>query len=94
MASSKLRSPVQDLRDSDAYNAELKDKCDERENECDELEKQVDDLNLMRDLLRGESGEVDGKYKDMRMKWQRAVQTLMDIQHQLQVKPLAHVGGK
>ena len=65
----------QDLRDSDSYNAELKDKCEELENENDELERQVDDLVT----------------KDMRMKWQRAVQTLMNMQHRLQTSPLAQV---
>ena len=81
----------QDLRDSDSYNVELKDKCEGLENECDELERQVDELVTMRDFLSGEIGELDGKYKGMRMKWQRAVQTLMDMQHQLQTRPLAHV---
>ena len=81
----------QDLRDSDSYNVELKHKCEELENENDELERQVDDLVIMRDFLSGKIGELDGKYKDMRMKWQRAVQTLMDMQHRLQVNPLAQV---
>lgn len=90
----------QDLRDSDAYNAELKDKLDALEGDDNELEKEVDDLTLMRDSLSGDIGELDGKYKDVRMKWQVAHEKLEAIKFELDRRPIARTiyttrtGGK
>ncbi|CAK9005866.1 unnamed protein product, partial [Durusdinium trenchii] len=90
----------QDLRDSDAYNAELKDKLDALEGDDNELEKEVDDLILMRDSLSGDIGELDGKYKDVRMKWQVAHEKLEAIKFELDRRPIARTiyttrtGGK
>ena len=78
----------QDLRDSDAYNAQLKDQLDALEGENNELEKEVDDLTLMRDYLSGDIGELDGKYKDVRIKWQTAYDKLEAIKYELDRNPV------